>query len=62
MDKETVEGNWEELKGRIQKRWGKITDDDLDVIQGDTKILAGKLQEKYGMSKEAAEKSIEHIL
>lgn len=62
MNKETVEGNWEELKGRIQSRWGKITDDDLDVIKGDTKILAGKLQEKYGMSKEAAEKSIEHIL
>lgn len=62
MDKETVEGNWEELKGRIQQRWGKITDDDLAVIQGDTKILVGKLQEKYGMSQEAAEKSVEHIL
>lgn len=62
MDKETVEGNWEELKGKVQKRWGKITDDDLDVIQGDSKILVGKLQEKYGMSKEAAEKSVEHIM
>lgn len=62
MDKEKVEGNWEELKGRIQSRWGKITDDDLDVIQGDTKILVGKLMEKYGMSQEAAEKSVEHIL
>ncbi len=62
MDKETVEGNWEELKGKVQKRWGKLTDDDLDVIQGDSKILVGKLQEKYGMSKEAAEKSVEHIM
>lgn len=58
MDKNILEGKWEQAKGEIQKKWGKLTDDDLDVIKGDTKILAGKLQEKYGWTKEEAEKEM----
>ncbi len=59
MNKDTMKGKWEELKGKVQKQWGKLTDDDLDVIKGDAKILAGKLQERYGITKEEAEKQVE---
>lgn len=56
MNKDIIEGKWEQLKGTLQKNWGKLTNDDLDVIKGDAKLLAGKLQERYGMTKEEAEK------
>lgn len=59
MNKDILEGKWEQVKGEVQKKWGKLTDDDLDVVQGDAKKLAGKLQEKYGMTKEEAEKEVE---
>ena len=58
MNKDIFEGKWEQLKGDVQKKWGKLTNDDLDVIEGDAKKLAGKLQEKYGMTKEEAEKEL----
>ncbi len=59
MNEDTLKGKWEQVKGNVQKEWGKLTDDDLDVIKGNSKVLAGKLQEKYGMTKEAAEKEVE---
>lgn len=58
MNKDIFEGKWEQAKGGIQKQWGKLTDDDIDVIKGDSKILAGKLQERYGWSKEEAEEEM----
>lgn len=62
MDSEKLEGNWEELKGRLKERWGRLTDDDMLEIDGQKDILVGKLVEKYGMSEEAASKAIEHIV
>lgn len=62
METERLEGNWEELKGKLQERWGRLTDDDLAEIDGQKKILVGKLMDKYGMSEEAATKAIEHIV
>ena len=59
MNKDTLEGKWEQLKGNVQKQWGKLTNDDLDVIKGDAKILAGKVQERYGITKEEAQKQVE---
>lgn len=59
MNKDIFEGKWEQLKGNVQKKWGKLTNDDLDLIKGNTKELAGKIQEKYGVSKAEAEKQIE---
>lgn len=47
-------GQWKQLKGHIQKQWGKLTDDELDEIEGNKEILLGKLQEKYGYTKEQA--------
>jgi uncharacterized protein YjbJ (UPF0337 family) len=61
MNKETLEGKWEQLKGNIRKQWGKLTDDDLDVIQGNIENLIGKLQERYGMTKEEAKKAVDEF-
>lgn len=58
MNKESIQGKWEQLKGGVQKQWGKLTDDDLDVINGDRKKLIGKIQEVYGITKEEAEKQV----
>ena len=55
MNSEQLKGNWTQLKGHIQKQWGKLTDDHLDQIQGDREILIGKIQEQYGITKEEAE-------
>lgn len=55
MNTDMIAGNWEQFKGQIQRQWGKLTNDDLDVLQGNVKLLAGKLQERYGLSKEEAE-------
>ncbi len=62
MNKDKLEGMWENLKGRIQETWGELTDDDLDIIAGKRKQLAGKLQEKYGYVSEKAEAEIERFL
>jgi len=59
MNRDILEGKWEQVKGNVQKRWGKLTDDDIDVIRGDSKILAGKIQERYGISQEEAEREID---
>lgn len=59
MNKDTFKGEWQKVKGNVQRQWGKLTNDDLDVIKGDTKILVGKLQKRYGMTKEEAEKEVE---
>ena len=48
MDWNRVEGNWKQFKGNIKEKWGKLTDDDLDVIDGRRDQLEGKLQERYG--------------
>ncbi|WP_310550589.1 CsbD family protein [Paenibacillus glufosinatiresistens] len=55
MDSHVFKGKWNQLKGEAKKQWGKLTDDDLDVIDGEKDKLVGKLQERYGHTKEAAE-------
>ncbi|EIJ48560.1 hypothetical protein GWL_05940 [Herbaspirillum sp. GW103] len=58
MNWDIVEGNWKQFKGKAKEQWGKLTDDDLDVIAGKRDQLAGRVQEAYGMSKDEAEKQI----
>ena len=53
-----VEGKWDQLKGAAQKQWGKLTDDDLDLINGKREQLAGKIQESYGIGKDEAERQL----
>lgn len=58
MNWDRVQGNWKQLKGQVQTQWGKLTDDDLDVIEGKQTELVGRLQERYGIEKDAAERQV----
>ena len=55
MNEDRIRGNWKQFKGKVKERWGKLTDDDLDVIDGRMQQLIGKLQERYGIAREEAE-------
>lgn len=58
MNWDIAAGNWKQFKGQVKAQWGKLTDDQLDVIAGKRTALAGKIRECYGISKEEAEKQI----
>ena len=58
MNWDRVEGNWKQFTGKVKEQWGKLTDDDFDVIDGRREQLLGKLQERQGLAREAAEKQI----
>jgi uncharacterized protein YjbJ (UPF0337 family) len=58
MNKDRIDGSWEQVKGSVQEAWGKLTHDDLAIVEGDRKQLAGKIQERYGIAKDEAEKQI----
>jgi uncharacterized protein YjbJ (UPF0337 family) len=59
MNWDRVAGNWKQLRGRARTRWGRLTDEDLDVIAGERDRLVGKLQARYGTSRAALETQIE---
>ena len=61
MNWDTVAGNWKQFKGKVQMQWGKLTDDQLDVIAGRRTELAGKIQEIYVLTKEEAENQIKRF-
>lgn len=58
MNWEQIEGNWKQLTGRAKEQWGKLTDDDIDVVAGRRDQMAGKIQERYGVAKDEAEKQL----
>jgi uncharacterized protein YjbJ (UPF0337 family) len=59
MNSDQLKGKWKQLKGSAKEKWGKLTDDDLDVIDGKHDQLIGKVQERYGIAREAAQKQVE---
>lgn len=59
MNWDQVQGKWKQLKGSAKEKWGDLTDDDLTQIEGSRDKLVGKVQEKYGLAKEAAEKEVD---
>lgn len=59
MNWDQVEGKWKQFKGDIKTRWGKLTDDELDQVEGNRDKLVGKIQEKYGYSKEQAQREVD---
>jgi uncharacterized protein YjbJ (UPF0337 family) len=58
MNKDIIAGNWKQLKGKAQAKWGDLTDDVFDVAEGNSEYLAGKLQERYGWDRDRAEKEV----
>jgi uncharacterized protein YjbJ (UPF0337 family) len=61
MNWDQVEGHWKQLKGRVKQKWGKLTDDDVDVIAGRRDELLGKLQERYGIARDQAERQLDEF-
>jgi uncharacterized protein YjbJ (UPF0337 family) len=57
-----IEGNWKQFKGAAKEQWGNLTDDDLSVVEGKRDQLAGRIQERYGIAKDAAERQIDEWL
>ena len=56
MNSDQLAGKWKQMKGSVKQQWGKLTDDDLAMINGNRDKLVGKLQERYGIAKEEAQK------
>jgi uncharacterized protein YjbJ (UPF0337 family) len=59
MNSDIISGNWKELKGKAQHKWGELTDDDMDKINGSRQELIGKIQKKYGKTKDEAEREVD---
>jgi uncharacterized protein YjbJ (UPF0337 family) len=62
MNTDQMSGKWKQMKGAAKQQWGKLTDDDLQVIDGKREMLVGKLQERYGIAKEDAQKKADEWL
>jgi uncharacterized protein YjbJ (UPF0337 family) len=61
MNSDQIKGKWKQLKGRLKSEWGKLTDDDVDYAEGHRDYLVGKLQERYGMAREEADRQIKRF-
>jgi uncharacterized protein YjbJ (UPF0337 family) len=62
MNWDRIEGGWKQFKGVVKERWGKLTDDDLSVIEGRRDNLAGRIQERYGIARDEADREIDEWL
>jgi uncharacterized protein YjbJ (UPF0337 family) len=58
MNQDRIKGQWKQVKGRIKEQWGRLTDDDLDVIAGKRDQLLGRIQERHGIAKEEADRQV----
>ncbi|MBV8909674.1 MAG: CsbD family protein [Gammaproteobacteria bacterium] len=56
MNNDRMAGAWHEIKGKVKEKWGKLTDDDLTQLEGHGEQLAGKLQQRYGIARDEAER------
>lgn len=56
MNKHTLAGKWHQISGAVKKQWGRLTDDDIQQIDGDAERLYGRLQERYGIARDEAER------
>ena len=59
MNQDTLKGQWTQLKGQVREQWGKLTNDDLDQIQGRSEQLVGRIQERYGIARDEAERQVD---
>ena len=58
MNEDKIKGQWKQLAGKLKAKWGKLTHDDIDIADGNSEYLAGKIQERYGVAKDEAHKQI----
>ncbi|MBK1725174.1 CsbD family protein [Thiocystis violacea] len=61
MNWDEIKGKWTELKGNVKERWADLTDDDLLAVEGERDKLVGKIQERYGVAKEEAERQVDEF-
>ncbi len=61
LNEDTIKGKWREIRGEVQKAWGKLTDDELDKTKGDIKAINGLIQQRYGKTKENYSKKLSSI-
>lgn len=61
MNWDRIEGNWKQLKGAAKEQWGKLTDDDLDVIAGKRDQMIGRIQERYGCTRDEAQRQVDEF-
>jgi uncharacterized protein YjbJ (UPF0337 family) len=59
MNSDQMEGKWKQMKGSIKSRWGNLTDDDLTVIEGQKDQLVGRIQERYGIARDEAQRQVD---
>jgi uncharacterized protein YjbJ (UPF0337 family) len=62
MNKDQFAGKWRQFRGMVKAKWGKLTDDELDQIQGNYDMLIGKIQEKYGIARQEVERDMDAML
>lgn len=62
MNQDQVKGRWKEIKGKVKEQWGKLTDDDLLEIEGNQDQLIGRVQHRYGVAKDEAEKQVREFM
>ncbi|MEM5440100.1 CsbD family protein [Paraburkholderia diazotrophica] len=58
MNEDKIKGQWKQLSGKLKAKWGKLTDDDLAVADGDSEYLVGRIQERYGIARDEAERQL----
>lgn len=61
MNEDRIKGKWKQLSGTVKEKWGKLTDDDLKVAEGNAEYLTGKVQERYGIAKDEAERQVKEF-
>jgi uncharacterized protein YjbJ (UPF0337 family) len=61
MNQDKIKGQWKQLAGKLKTKWGKLTDDDLKINEGDSEYLAGKIQERYGLARDEAHKQVKEF-
>ena len=62
MNRDTLKGQWMQVKGKVRQQWGKLTDDEVDQMQGNAEQLIGKIQERYGYERAQAEREVDRWL
>jgi len=61
MNQDRIAGQWKQLSGKMKEKWGKLTDDDLRQAEGNTEYLTGRIQERYGIARDVAEKQVKEF-